>query len=112
MNRKVKNFFKPNIVKISLAFICLGLTLYLIVPLFSMIKIVPCKIINPVADSGWCPVNPDPYASQMDTLYLGSVVGDYIYAILYFLIVMIVIPYTISCGIFRLYYSYIKKIVR
>lgn len=111
--KKIKHFYKPNIITISLAFLCLGIILKLFVPVFTIIKIIPCNIINESgSEFGLCPINPDPVASQMDSVYFGFSFGDILYQLLYLIVVVFILPYTMSCGIFLLYYKYIKRIVK
>ena len=111
--KKIKLFYRPNIITISLAFLCLGIILKLFVPLLTVTKIIPCNIISESGQHlGLCPINPDPVASQMDSVYLGFFVGDVLYQLVYLILIVFVLPYTLSCAIFRLYYRYIKKMVR
>jgi len=107
-SRKIKRFYRPNIITISLAFLCLGLTLKFILPTLSMVNIIPCKMYEPEHMS-LCPVNPNPDAS---THYLGFSIGDHIYMIIYFLFIIIFVPYTMACTIFYFYFNYIKKLIR
>jgi hypothetical protein len=103
---KLWAFYKPNLLNISLAILCLGLTLKFIIPLFSIIKIVPCLISGQqgLTVCPMHPINPD-----ISTLYLGFQLGDTIYLYLYLILAYIALPYTLSCAIFRLYYRYLKK---
>jgi len=111
--RKIKRFYRPNIITASLAFLCLGLTLKFIVPLFSFIKIIPCTIFTEgVPRMGLCPINPDPAASRLDSFYFFFNIGDWIYQAFYFILIVGVIPYTLSCFFFHAYYKYIKKMFR
>lgn len=106
---KIKRFYKPNIITISLAFLCLGLTLKFILPLLSMVNFVPCKVITPGSSyNEFCPVNPDP---DVSTYYFMFAATDVMYQIIYLIFVVVIIPYTMSCAIFKLYYKYIKGIV-
>jgi uncharacterized membrane protein len=102
---KLLEFYKPNLLNISMALLCLGLTLKFIVPLLSHIVAVPC-LMYAEKDMALCPINPNP---DVSTLYLGFLMGDWIYQIIYLALILVVIPYTMSCAIFKLYYSFLKK---
>jgi len=107
--RRIKRFYKPNIMTVSLALLCLGLTLKFLVPVFAMVDIIPCKVyLGEESSIGLCPLNPDPETS---THYLFFALGDHLYMAIYLIILILVIPYTLSCSIFHVYYQYIKKIV-
>jgi len=109
----LKRFYKPNIINISLAVVCLGLTFLLIVPILSHLKIIPCKIYElPDTKVGLCAVNPLSEETHNNTLYFFSSFADQIYLFIYFLMVVIVIPYTLACGVFQVYYRYIKRLIR
>jgi len=114
MLRKIKKFYRPNIINISMSFICLGLVWLIIIPLIGSISMVPCKILD---DGSWslCPINPAKIVQdesiQDGAYYLGFLVGDYVYGLLFLAVFILVLPYTLSCLIFQLYYKYIKKIV-
>ncbi len=113
LKRRLKRFYRPNIIKISLAFICLGLTLKFFVPVFTRLSIVPCRIIEQSGSVfGLCPINPDPAVSQINSYYLGLRFLDFIYQVFYLLMLVLVIPYTLACSLFLLYYRYIKSIIR
>ncbi len=102
---KIKTFYKPNIINISLTLICIGLVFKLLVPLFSYVSIVPCKVFDSPPHIGLCPINPDP---DTNTYYLGFLIGDYIYQVLYLIFIVAILPYTLSCSLYHLYYRFIK----
>ncbi len=102
---KLRKFYRPNIINISLTLICLGLVFKLFVPLFSFIRIIPCRIFDLQPHMGLCPINPDP---GMNTYYLGFVIGDYLYQVLYLVFIVAVLPYTLSCTLYHLYHRFIK----
>jgi hypothetical protein len=100
------HFFKPSVIKVSFALLCFGLTLLFVTPIFAMLKVVPCRLV----ESGWsmCAINP---AKQPGTMYLGSIVMDNIYLIIYLVSIVLVIPYTMSCFLFWLYERFFKKLM-
>jgi len=111
--RKIKRFYRPNIINISLSLLCLGLTMKFIIPIFSRLRLIPCKIFTAESSHfGLCPVNPTVIISEQGTKYLGFALGDHLYVILYFIFFIVVVPYTIACLVFLFYYRYIKKLVR
>jgi len=111
--RKIKRFYRPNIINMSLTVLCLGLTWKFLIPLFSKLRIVPCKIFEAEsAHFGFCPINPTIIISDFGTNYLGVALGDHIYVVFYFILFVLIIPYTLACIIFHVYYRYIKKIVK
>jgi hypothetical protein len=102
----LKAFFRPSIIKISFALLCIGLTLLFVTPFFRHIVIVPCMLVG----SGWalCPINP---TVEPGTMYFGSIITDNIYLFTYLLGIVILVPYTMSCSLFWLYERFIKNVL-
>jgi hypothetical protein len=109
MKRKIKRFFKPNIINVSFSVICLGLTWKFLIPLLKYFKIVPCRIYTEVITWGLCPIDP---TVMQSTYYFGYAITDHIYLTLYLIIFGIIIPYTLACLLFHLYYKYIRNIIQ
>jgi hypothetical protein len=99
------HFLKPTIFKLSFAILCLGISLKFIVPLFSLLKVVPCRL---VAENRFalCAVNP---LSQAGSYYFGFMATDILYQILYLIVLVVVIPYFMASGIFWVYERFVKK---
>jgi hypothetical protein len=101
----LKHFFRPGVIKISLAFLCFGLTLLFLIPVFSHIKIIPCRIVANDAFS-LCALNP---LVQPGSMYFGLVATDFIYQLAYLALISVVLPYSIACFIFWVYEKLFKK---
>ena len=104
-----KEFFRPTLIRITLAVLCLGLVLKFLVPVFTHIEIIPCKIYElPQARLGFCPINPDPAATGIDSHYLFCSACDYVYQFIYMLLTIIILPYAISCTMVSAYNRYLR----
>jgi hypothetical protein len=109
----VKRFFKPSIVKVSLAVLIFAIfSLWLLTPVLSSAKIIPCTYINvsiiPGVDAwhseGKCPLNPA--ALDVSTIYFNSGFLDSCYVWIYMLILYIIFPYTAACALAWMYSRY------
>jgi hypothetical protein len=109
MKRKIKRFFKPNIINVSFSLICLGLTWKFLIPILKYFKIVPCRVFNEVPSWALCPIDP---TVVQQTFYFGYSITDHIYLILYLVVFGIIVPYFLACLLFHFYYKYIRTIIQ
>jgi hypothetical protein len=109
----VKRFFKPTIVKVSLAVLIFAIfSLWLLTPVLSNVKIIPCTYIKesfiPGFDAGHsegkCPINPA--ALNVSTIYFHIGFLDTCYVWVYTLILYLIFPYVAACAIAWLYSRY------
>ncbi len=109
MQRGIKRFYRPNIISVSLSVIFFGLVLKFVHPLLGLARIVPCKVISQPPGFGLCPAN---FMSGPASHYLFFPALDLAYQVMYFLVVLVLLPYTLSCLVFHVYYRHIKKVLR
>lgn len=104
-SEKLRQIFRPSILKISLAIVILSLAFLIVSPALNKLHIIPCKLLMENSWS-WCSVNP--MGMSESTAYFGLGFMDYIYQVLY-LVGFLILAYFLAGLAIYLYTTIVDK---
>ena len=106
----IKSFFRPTLLKITLSIFYVAICFMFLSDIFSTLSAIPCLVQyypNDPLKLSLCTINPA--GMKLNTIYLGHEYLDIIYQGSYLFLMILLLPYTLSCATMHYYIKYIRK---